>query len=106
MSSAPSCCIGLTCAKAACIDSWWTSPCSARELERGDREVWDAVGDHQIGIVHSAAMPVKYGYDKVLDKAANNKQARKQIHVLPAAAVLRITSCMTGHHTYVSQSEL
>ncbi len=48
--------------------------CSERELERGDREVWGSVGDNQIGIIHSAAMPVKYGYDTVLDNDADNEQ--------------------------------
>lgn len=47
---------------------------SDRELDRGDREVWGAVGENQIGIIHSAAMPVKYSYDTVLDNDANNKQ--------------------------------
>ena len=51
---------------------------SDRELDRGDREVWGSVGDNQIGIIHSAAMPVKYSYDTVLDNAANNKQVRSQ----------------------------
>ncbi len=51
--------------------------CSERELERGDREVWGSVGDNQIGIVHSAAMPVKYGYDTVLDNDADNEQVSK-----------------------------
>lgn len=36
--------------------------------------MWGSVGDNQIGIVHSAAMPVKYSYDTVLDNAANNEQ--------------------------------
>ncbi|KAL3142364.1 hypothetical protein ABBQ38_002701 [Trebouxia sp. C0009 RCD-2024] len=49
-------------------------PINERELDRGDREVWGSVGDNQIGIIHSAAMPVKYGYDTVLDNAANNQQ--------------------------------
>lgn len=49
-------------------------PINERELDRGDREVWGSVGDNQIGIIHSAAMPVKYGYDTVLDNAANNEQ--------------------------------
>ena len=48
--------------------------CSERELDRGDREVWGAVGDNQIGIIHSAAMPVTYGYDTVLDNDADNEQ--------------------------------
>ncbi len=51
--------------------------CSERELERGDREVWGSVGDNQIGIIHSAAMPVKYGYDIVLDNDADNEQVGK-----------------------------
>lgn len=49
-------------------------PINERELERGDREVWGSVGDNQIGIIHSAAMPVKYGYDTVLDNDADNEQ--------------------------------
>ena len=36
--------------------------------------MWGSVGDNQIGFVHSAAMPVKYSYDTVLDNAANNEQ--------------------------------
>lgn len=52
--------------------------CSERELERGDREVWGSVGDNQIGIIHSAALPVKYGYDTVLDNNADNEQVSKQ----------------------------
>ena len=47
---------------------------SERELERGDREVWGAVGDNQIGITHPSALPVKYGYDTVLDKDVDNAQ--------------------------------
>ena len=53
--------------------------CSKRELERGDREVWGSVGDNQIGIIHSAAMPVKYGYDTVLDNDADNEQVGTSI---------------------------
>ena len=59
--------------------------CSERELGRGDREVWGSVGDNQIGIIHSAAMPVKYGYDTVLDNDADNEQVSTQVfrqHVL------------------------
>ena len=49
---------------------------SERELERGDREVWGAVGDNQIGITHPSALPVKYGYDTVLDKDCDNAKVR------------------------------
>ena len=38
--------------------------------------MWGSVGDNQIGIIHSAAMPVKYSYDTVLDNAADNTQVR------------------------------
>ena len=66
---------------------YYTSPqcdiCySNRELGRGDREVWGAIGGNQIGIIHSAAMPVKYSYDTVLENAANNEQVWLQSCIL------------------------
>ena len=48
--------------------------------------MWGAVGDNQIGIIHSAAMPVKYSYDVVLDNAANNKQVCSQTFGRPMLA--------------------
>lgn len=47
--------------------------CSAREVERGDREVWGSTGNNQIGIVHGA-LPVRYEYDTVLDETCSNQQ--------------------------------
>ena len=47
--------------------------CSDRELDRGDREVWGAVDDNQVGIIHPSALPVKYGYDTLMDQDANNE---------------------------------
>ena len=65
---------------------------SERELERGDREVWGSVGDNQIGIIHSAAMPVKYGYDTVLDNDADNEQVGKSVPRLSMYASVRINT--------------
>ena len=75
--------------------------CSDKELERGDREVWGSVGDNQIGIMHQAAMPVKYGYDTVLDNAANNEQvsiAAAVFTMVPIGSdLLHFTACMLWH---------
>ena len=51
--------------------------CSAREVERGDREVWGTVSQNQIGILHPGTLPVKYEYDTVLDEACTNEQVQR-----------------------------
>jgi len=68
--------------------------CSERELGRGDREVWGSVGDNQIGIIHSAAMPVKYGYDTVLDNDADNEQVSNNLLLQHVPFYFKLTQTM------------
>ena len=49
--------------------------CSDRERSRGDREVWEALNDHTVGVKeNTAGLKVKFAFDTVFEGSTSNKQ--------------------------------
>ena len=49
--------------------------CSERERGRGDREVWEALDNHTIGVKENIpGLKVKFAFDTVFEGNSSNKQ--------------------------------